>query len=133
MAWLYIVSCLTYTRHISRHWKSRVAPFFHGCIRYGRLKLSTVVGCFSLSADALFLTPHVPLELQLYHNLPEEFGRRLSFDEQEPSKAVRADHSFKLASEVALMIVFLFQCYPRLLQDNAEKLLPLMVKVCGIP
>lgn len=65
--------------------------------------------------------------LQLYHNLPEEFAMRLNTD-REPSRAVRADHSFRLASEVALMIVFLFQCYPRLLQANAEQLLPLMVK-----
>ncbi len=72
---------------------------------------------------------------QLYSNLPEEFMKRLSsdthgcFDTQGRSTTVKADQSFKLASEVALMIVFLFQCYPRLLQDNAEKLLPLMVKV----
>jgi hypothetical protein len=69
---------------------------------------------------------------QLYHNLPEEFAMRLNTD-REPSRAVRADHSFRLASEVALMIVFLFQCYPRLLQANAEQLLPLMVKVASIP
>jgi hypothetical protein len=43
---------------------------------------------------------------------------------------VPANQSFKLASEVALMIVFLFQCYPRRLQEHASLLLPLMVKAC---
>lgn len=30
------------------------------------------------------------------------------------------------------MIVFLFQCYPRRLQEHAGTLLPLMVKVRGL-
>ena len=39
--------------------------------------------------------------------------------------------SFKLTSEVALMIVYLLQCYPKRLQQYAAALLPLMVQVGG--
>ena len=64
----------------------------------------------------------------LYTNLPQEYAARLG--SKEPAcLQVAANQSFKLASEVALMIVFLFQCYPRRLQENADRLLPLMVQV----
>ena len=65
----------------------------------------------------------------MYSNLPDEITNRLASTEELSPNMIMSSHSFKLASEVALMIVFLFQCYPRLLQENAEKLLPLMVKV----
>ena len=67
---------------------------------------------------------------QLYSNLPQEFAAKLGQGAQEGGDGqVPANRSFKLASEVALMIVFLFQCHPRRLQENAATLLPLMVKV----
>lgn len=65
--------------------------------------------------------------LQLYSNLPQEYLSSLEAGRE--STRIPADRSFKLASEVALMIVFLFQCYPRRLQEHAGSLLPLMVKV----
>lgn len=64
---------------------------------------------------------------QLYTNLPHEYVNCLEIDTA--SASVPASRSFKLASEVALMIVFLFQCYPRRLQEHAGSLLPLMVQV----
>ena len=69
--------------------------------------------------------------LQLYSNLPQEFAAKLGPGAQagDGGGQVPANRSFKLASEVALMIVFLFQCHPRRLQENAATLLPLMVKV----
>lgn len=65
--------------------------------------------------------------MQLYSNLPRAYVSRLEAGEDLPP--VLAHSSFRLASEVALMIVFLFQCYPRRLQEHASSLLPLMVKV----
>ena len=67
--------------------------------------------------------------LQLYSNLPEQYLSSVEQPEGAPGGQVPANRSFKLASEVALMIVFLFQCYPRRLQEHAATLLPLMVKV----
>jgi len=67
--------------------------------------------------------------LQLYANLPLEFASKLTTPVHVTHDHVPAVRSFKLASEVALMIVFLFQCHPRRLQEHAATLLPLMVKV----
>ncbi|KAL4854024.1 Transcription-associated protein 1 [Chlorella vulgaris] len=67
---------------------------------------------------------------ELYTNLPHEYVNCLEIDTA--SASVPASRSFKLASEVALMIVFLFQCYPRRLQEHAGSLLPLMVQVASI-
>ena len=66
---------------------------------------------------------------QLYSNLPNEFAVELGTSAISEHPQVPANRSFKLASEVALMIVFLFQCHPRRLQEHAATLLPLMVKV----
>ena len=66
--------------------------------------------------------------LQLYGNLPQSYSGTVGVM-QDATEQVHANCSFKLASEVALMIVFLFQCYPRRLQEHAATLLPLMVKV----
>lgn len=66
--------------------------------------------------------------MQLYTNLPHTYASTLEAGMTEEPMALAANNSFKLASEVALMIVFLFQCYPRRLQETAEKLLPMMVK-----
>ncbi len=66
--------------------------------------------------------------MQLYGNIPQEFSMKLG-PHPTSSAQVPANRSFKLASEVALMIVFLFQCHPRRLQEHASTLLPLMVKV----
>jgi transformation/transcription domain-associated protein len=70
--------------------------------------------------------------LELYSNLPQEFSLRFSSHGALPLNSIPGTRSFKLASEVALMIVFLFQCHPRRLQEHAPVLLPLMVKVASI-
>lgn len=67
--------------------------------------------------------------LQLYDNLPHELVAQLGPSSSTSGSQVPANRSFKLASEVALMIVFLVQCYPRRLQEHASTLLPQMVKV----
>lgn len=72
------------------------------------------------------LLPSLPR--QLYTNLPAEYASSLGDSGPSGFALVPANRSFKLASEVALMIVFLFQCYPRRLNEHASTLLPLMVQ-----
>ena len=95
-------------------------PFFawlHQVCLEPELQMATIPSC----EFHLFAT-------QLYANLPNEFSSKLGA--QVPvAGQVPGVRSFKLASEVALMIVFLFQCHPRRLQEHAATLLPLMVKV----
>jgi transformation/transcription domain-associated protein len=97
-------------------------PFFSWLLEVS----SIVCTCFWLYQLCTVLSC---IAMQLYSNLPQEFSLRFSSHGALPLNSIPGTRSFKLASEVALMIVFLFQCHPRRLQEHAPVLLPLMVKV----
>ena len=69
--------------------------------------------------------------MQLYEGLPGAFQRVFGAPIS-PAAAtplvLPANASFKLASEVALMIIFLLQSYPKRLNQYAPTLLPVMAE-----
>lgn len=93
--------------------------------------LKQVRGCsFLISAHSFVVSLlRLVLLLQLYERLPTTYSVQLENTVTSSVALTPANASFKLASEVALMIVFLWQCYPKRLQQYASSLLPLMVQV----
>jgi hypothetical protein len=108
-----------------------VALSSRGCLRCacGQPALVSLRSGCSVELNSINDQRSNKLNVQLYSNLPTEFSVRLESTETPDPGPSLGNRSFKLASEVALMIVFLFQCHPRRLQEHAESLLPLMVQV----
>ena len=54
---------------------------------------------------------------------------------QEPSKAtplIRSIHSFKVLTECPIIVVLLFQLYPRFVASNVPKFMPFIVSTLGL-
>lgn len=69
---------------------------------------------------------------KLYESFPESAARQLKVAEEAgdgKKPLVPASESLKLTAEVALMIVFLLQSYPKRLSQYSQTLFPLMVAV----
>lgn len=67
------------------------------------------------------------------HNLGYIGPQRAGGGGPNPGQLNPSTRSFKIVTECPLIVMFLFQLYPRYLQTNISILLPLMVTTIAIP
>jgi transformation/transcription domain-associated protein len=61
-----------------------------------------------------------------------EIQGQASSDPQKPSTSIRSTQSFKVLTECPIIVVLLFQLYPKFLQSNIPKFMPLVIQTLGL-
>ena len=88
--------------------------------------------------------PFLDAVQKFYHELPQTLslsfsGKRIpqgattqQVDPQKASTLIRSTQSFKVLTECPLIVVLLFQLYPRYLQSSLQKFMPLIINALNL-